>query len=168
MSGWWIQSRFAAGRGGKPFSSLSRTSAGNAAERLTFNERFKCENDGTFYQEPEPRLFSSTIRTAHVPVARDLATPSISISSGCAGSGQIAGRRGHRAMDQAAISRAFPGREKMGEGTRHSDECAMASTDRRTASAYSGRRSRNRFQRRQRFFHMVGAQEIQAACSSIP
>jgi excinuclease ABC subunit A len=32
--------------------------AGNPAERLTFNERFECKNDGTLYQEPEPRLFS--------------------------------------------------------------------------------------------------------------
>ncbi len=32
--------------------------AGNCAERLTFNERFECKNDGTLYQEPEPRLFS--------------------------------------------------------------------------------------------------------------
>ncbi|HKV63011.1 MAG TPA: excinuclease ABC subunit UvrA [Candidatus Acidoferrum sp.] len=32
--------------------------SGNAAERLTFNERFECKNDGTLYQEPEPRLFS--------------------------------------------------------------------------------------------------------------
>ena len=28
------------------------------AERLVFNERFECKNDGTLYQEPEPRLFS--------------------------------------------------------------------------------------------------------------
>ena len=27
-------------------------------ERLVFNERFECKNDGTIYQEPEPRLFS--------------------------------------------------------------------------------------------------------------
>ena len=33
-------------------------SSGNAAERLSFNERFECKNDGTLYQEPEPRLFS--------------------------------------------------------------------------------------------------------------
>jgi excinuclease ABC subunit A len=33
-------------------------SAGNPPERLTFNERFECKNDGTLYQEPEPRLFS--------------------------------------------------------------------------------------------------------------
>jgi excinuclease ABC subunit A len=32
--------------------------AGNPAERLVFNERFECKNDGTLYQEPEPRLFS--------------------------------------------------------------------------------------------------------------
>src|SRR5437870_2705195 len=32
--------------------------AGNPAERLTFNERFECKNDGILYQEPEPRLFS--------------------------------------------------------------------------------------------------------------
>jgi excinuclease ABC subunit A len=32
--------------------------AGKPAERLVFNERFECKNDGTLYQEPEPRLFS--------------------------------------------------------------------------------------------------------------
>jgi len=32
--------------------------SGNSAERLTFNERFECKNDGTLHQEPEPRLFS--------------------------------------------------------------------------------------------------------------
>jgi excinuclease ABC subunit A len=32
--------------------------AGQPAERLVFNERFECKNDGTLYQEPEPRLFS--------------------------------------------------------------------------------------------------------------
>ena len=32
--------------------------AGNPGERLTFNERFECKDDGTLYQEPEPRLFS--------------------------------------------------------------------------------------------------------------
>jgi excinuclease ABC subunit A len=31
---------------------------GESAERLNFNERFECKNDGTVYQEPEPRLFS--------------------------------------------------------------------------------------------------------------
>ena len=31
---------------------------GDGAERLVFNERFECKNDGTVYQEPEPRLFS--------------------------------------------------------------------------------------------------------------
>ena len=31
---------------------------GGIAERLAFNERFECKNDGTIYQEPEPRLFS--------------------------------------------------------------------------------------------------------------
>ena len=32
--------------------------AGSPAERLVFNERFECKNDGIIYQEPEPRLFS--------------------------------------------------------------------------------------------------------------
>jgi excinuclease ABC subunit A len=32
--------------------------AAGPAERLSFNERFECKNDGTVYQEPEPRLFS--------------------------------------------------------------------------------------------------------------
>jgi excinuclease ABC subunit A len=34
------------------------TGAGTAGERLVFNDRFECKNDGTVYQEPEPRLFS--------------------------------------------------------------------------------------------------------------
>jgi excinuclease ABC subunit A len=29
-----------------------------SAERLVFNDRFECKNDGTLYQEPQPRLFS--------------------------------------------------------------------------------------------------------------
>jgi excinuclease ABC subunit A len=32
--------------------------ATNPGERLAFNERFECKNDGTLYQDPEPRLFS--------------------------------------------------------------------------------------------------------------
>jgi excinuclease ABC subunit A len=32
--------------------------AAGPAERLSFNERFECKNDGMVYQEPEPRLFS--------------------------------------------------------------------------------------------------------------
>jgi len=33
-------------------------SNGAGGERSSFNERFECKNDGTIYQEPEPRLFS--------------------------------------------------------------------------------------------------------------
>jgi excinuclease ABC subunit A len=44
--------------GGEAILEFLADSAGNPAERLTFNERFECKNDGTLYQEPEPRLFS--------------------------------------------------------------------------------------------------------------
>jgi excinuclease ABC subunit A len=44
--------------GGEAILEFVADSAGNAAERLTYNERFECKNDGTLYQEPEPRLFS--------------------------------------------------------------------------------------------------------------
>ena len=44
--------------GGEAILEFVADSAGNVAERLTFNERFECKNDGTVYQEPEPRLFS--------------------------------------------------------------------------------------------------------------
>jgi excinuclease ABC subunit A len=44
--------------GGEAILEFVGDSAGNAAERLVFNERFECKNDGTLYQEPEPRLFS--------------------------------------------------------------------------------------------------------------
>ncbi|HXA83185.1 MAG TPA: excinuclease ABC subunit UvrA [Methylomirabilota bacterium] len=44
--------------GGEAILEFVADDDGNAAERLTFNERFECKNDGTLYQEPEPRLFS--------------------------------------------------------------------------------------------------------------
>ena len=44
--------------GGEAILEFLADSAGNPAERLVFNERFECKNDGTLYQEPEPRLFS--------------------------------------------------------------------------------------------------------------
>jgi excinuclease ABC subunit A len=44
--------------GGEAILEFVADAAGNAAERLTFNERFECKNDGMLYQEPEPRLFS--------------------------------------------------------------------------------------------------------------
>jgi excinuclease ABC subunit A len=44
--------------GGEAILEFAADSLGNPAERLTFNERFECKNDGTLYQEPEPRLFS--------------------------------------------------------------------------------------------------------------
>ena len=44
--------------GGEAILEFVGDAAGNAADRLVFNERFECKNDGTLYQEPEPRLFS--------------------------------------------------------------------------------------------------------------
>jgi len=44
--------------GGEAILEFVPDTAGNPAERLVFNERFECKNDGTLYQEPEPRLFS--------------------------------------------------------------------------------------------------------------
>ena len=44
--------------GGEAILEFVPDAAGNPSERLTFNERFECKNDGTVYQEPEPRLFS--------------------------------------------------------------------------------------------------------------
>src|SRR5437899_9649021 len=43
---------------GEAILEFMADTAGNPAERLIFNERFECKNDGTLYQEPEPRLFS--------------------------------------------------------------------------------------------------------------
>jgi len=44
--------------GGEAILEFPADPSGTPAERLTFNERFECKNDGTLYQEPEPRLFS--------------------------------------------------------------------------------------------------------------
>jgi excinuclease ABC subunit A len=43
---------------GEAILDFPSDAVGNPAERLVFNERFECKNDGTMYQEPEPRLFS--------------------------------------------------------------------------------------------------------------
>jgi len=45
------------GRGEATLEFLPDT-AGGAAERMVFNERFECKTCGAVYQEPEPRLFS--------------------------------------------------------------------------------------------------------------
>ena len=57
--GWSIRWKFvtAKGRAKRLWNSL-RIRRGSVAERMNFNERFECKNDGTIYQEPEPRLFS--------------------------------------------------------------------------------------------------------------
>src|ERR1700730_6012401 len=44
--------------GGEAILEFVPDASGNSADRLVFNERFECKNDGTLYQEPEPRLFS--------------------------------------------------------------------------------------------------------------
>ena len=44
--------------GGEAILEFLPDASGSSSERLTFNERFECKNDGTVYQEPEPRLFS--------------------------------------------------------------------------------------------------------------
>jgi excinuclease ABC subunit A len=44
--------------GGEAILEFPVDATGAAAECLVFNERFECKNDGTVYQEPEPRLFS--------------------------------------------------------------------------------------------------------------
>jgi excinuclease ABC subunit A len=44
--------------GGEAILEFVPDAADNPAERLVFNERFECKNDGMLYQEPEPRLFS--------------------------------------------------------------------------------------------------------------
>jgi excinuclease ABC subunit A len=44
--------------GGEAILEFLPDASGVPSQRLTFNERFECKNDGTVYQEPEPRLFS--------------------------------------------------------------------------------------------------------------
>jgi excinuclease ABC subunit A len=44
--------------GGEAILEFVPDATGKSAERLVFNERFECKNDGTLYQEPEPKLFS--------------------------------------------------------------------------------------------------------------
>jgi excinuclease ABC subunit A len=43
---------------GEAIVQFIAVSNSGVAERMNFNERFECKNDGTIYQEPEPRLFS--------------------------------------------------------------------------------------------------------------
>ena len=41
----------------RPRHGIARRRNG-APQRLRFSQRFECKNDGTRYEEPEPRLFS--------------------------------------------------------------------------------------------------------------
>src|SRR6266446_6207784 len=40
------------------FETATRDGDGKASQRLRFSQRFECKNDGSRYEEPEPRLFS--------------------------------------------------------------------------------------------------------------
>jgi excinuclease ABC subunit A len=40
------------------FETAIRDGDGEASQRLRFSQRFECKNDGSRYEEPEPRLFS--------------------------------------------------------------------------------------------------------------
>jgi excinuclease ABC subunit A len=40
------------------FETATRDGDGEAPQRLRFSQRFECKNDGSRYEEPEPRLFS--------------------------------------------------------------------------------------------------------------
>jgi excinuclease ABC subunit A len=44
--------------GGEAILEFVTDAAGNPVQRMVFNDRFECKNDGSIYQEPEPRLFS--------------------------------------------------------------------------------------------------------------
>src|SRR6202008_1027100 len=44
--------------GGEAILEFLPDASGSPSERLTFNERFECKNEGTVCQEREPRLFS--------------------------------------------------------------------------------------------------------------
>jgi len=64
------------------FEIATRMATAKAPQRLRFSQRFECKNDGSRYEEPEPRLFSFTILMAlALGLARASATPSISIST---------------------------------------------------------------------------------------
>ena len=43
---------------GEAILEFAADAGGNPVERLVFNDRFECKNDGVLYQEPEPGLFS--------------------------------------------------------------------------------------------------------------
>ena len=65
--------------GGEAILEFVADGAEKPAQRLTFNDRFECKNDGTIYQEPEPGCFPSTIRMERARGARDSEIRSISI-----------------------------------------------------------------------------------------
>src|SRR5208337_3435486 len=46
------------GSGEVIFETVLRDGDGETSQRLRFSQRFECKNDGSRYEEPEPRLFS--------------------------------------------------------------------------------------------------------------
>ena len=75
---------------------------------MVFNERFECKKCGTVYQEPEPRLFSFNNPYGACPRCQGFGnTIDFDLDRVIPDKRQIAERRRHRAVDQAALPRIW-------------------------------------------------------------
>ena len=114
--------------------------AAGPAERLRFNERFECKNDGTLYQEPEPRLFSFNNPYGACPRCQGFGnTIDFDLNLVVPDSSKSLDEGRYFAVDQAALSQFVARREEVGARAWHSDECGVATPYRRAAAADSGR-----------------------------
>jgi excinuclease ABC subunit A len=86
------------------------------AERMNFNERFECKNDGTIYQDPEPRLFSFNNPYGACPRCQGFGnTIDFDLNLVVPDARQIAGRWRDRAVDQTAFPSTAERSENVGE-----------------------------------------------------
>ena len=166
-----IRSRFATAKGtAKPFSNFRRTRLrAQRRERLVFNDRFECKNDGTIYQEPEPRLFSFNNPWGACPRCQgfgntidfdlNLVVPDSSKSLDDGAIEPWTKPRYRGLMQEAkkfARSQSIP------------TNVAVAAPYVRPAQDAARRRSRQQVRRRQRLLQLSRAQKIQTPRPRIP
>ena len=101
---------------------------------MTFNERFECKNDGTLYQEPEPRLFSFNNPYGACPRCQGFGNTidfDLNLVVPDPANRWMTARSSRGLKPRYRVANA--GSAQVCEGARDSNRCAVAATHRRAA-----------------------------------
>ena len=133
-----------------------------------FSERFECRTCGLAYELPQPRLFSFNNpfrRLSHLPRIRQ--HHRARHRSRRSRPDQVGAARGHRAVDEDALSRAARRAQASGQAGRRADGRAVEGPERR-ASAFRRRGRRPRLRRDSRILPLARQEEVQGPRPGVP